>query len=206
MKSKCNMKKYYFAPLCSILLLISALLPTHSFAQNELDTDKPTFFPKLFGLNKCVSIGIIGAGMNNFDYGAIGINTTIYGVYFDFMGWPRKHANDVRIDKWDDHSQFAFHVGYQIPFHKYKDVSIRLIPVIGYASIQKGYTDGGDWSVESGDIYNGFHITEEKGGFDYGAALAFQSKDDKIGYYNLYIGATKYTIWLGLGVEFRLRK
>lgn len=174
--------------------------------QNDKNSDKPILFPKLFGLNKSVSVGIIGGGMECFDYGVIGINTTFYGFYLDFMGWPRTHVNDVAIDTWEDHSQYAFHVGYQIPFHKYKDASIRLIPMIGWASIKIGYTDGGDWTVGTNGIINSFHVTEKKGGFDYGAALVFQSKDPKIGYYNFYIGATKHTIWTGLGVDFSLGK
>ncbi len=202
-----NMSHFFNrASLFCMFLFAVLVFPINCFSQNEASPDKPTFFPKLFGLNKSVSVGIIGGGMETFDYGALGINATCYGVYVDFMGWPRKHSNDVSIDKWEDHSQYAFHVGYQIPFHQYKDGSIRLIPVIGYASIKKGYTDGGDWSVGSGGIINKFHVTEEFGGFDYGAVLSFQSKDDKLGYFDFYVGATKHTIWIGLGYDFSLRK
>lgn len=197
-------RKYKPLALCYIILVAILLLPANLFAQTEESSDKPTLFPKLFGLNKSVSVGIIGGGMDKFNYGAIGINSTIYGVYVDFMGWPRKHTHDVSIDKWEDHSQYAAHIGYQIPFHKYKDGSIRLIPVIGWASIKKGYTDGEDWDVGSGGIINKFHVTEEKGGFDYGAVLAFQDKDKRLGYCNFYLGATRYTVWLGLGIDFRL--
>lgn len=186
------------------LLLIALLaIPCIAFAQEE---DKPKLFPKLFGLNKSISVGLIGGGMETFDYGVIGLSTTIYGFYADFMGWPRKHANDVRIDKWEDHSQYAFHVGYQIPIHQYKEGSIRIIPNIGWASIKVGYTDGEDWTVGDNGIINSFHVTEEKGGFDYGAVLVFQNRDDKIGYYNFSVGATKKTIWLGFGIDFRLKK
>lgn len=202
---KITHKNSFMMLFCTFLLGISSF-PVNCFAQNGANSDKPILFPKLFGLNKSVSVGIIGGGMEGFDYGAIGINSTFYGFYVDFMGWPRKHADDIRIDKWEDHSQYAFHAGYQIPFHQYKDGSIRLIPVIGYASIEKGYTDGGDWTTGSDGIINKFHVTEELGGFDYGAVLSFQNKDDKLGYFDFYVGATKHTIWIGLGFDFSLRK
>lgn len=199
-----------------LLTLALFAIPCLAFGQSIVDNmyssddhaDKTILFPKLFGLNKCFSVGIIGGGMVGFDYGVAGFNATCYGVYVDFMGWPRKHANDVSIDKWEDHSQYAFHVGYQIPFHKYKDCSMRLIPMIGYASIKKGYTDGEDWSVGSGGIINKFYVTEEVGGFDYGAAVAFQGTDRKLGNINLnfYVGVTRHTAWIGLGLEFPVNK
>lgn len=175
-------------------------------AKAVIDSDKPTFFPKLFGLNKSVSFGILGAGMDSFDYGAIGFNATVFGVYVDFMGWPRKHANSVEVEQWKDHSVWATHIGYQIPFHYYKGGSIRLVPMVGYASIKEGITDGSDWDVSQGGINNKFRVTEQKGGFDYGAALVFQNTDPKIGAYNLSLGATKHTIWLGLAWEFQFSK
>ena len=70
-------------------------------------------FPKLFHLNKSVSVGIIGGVVDNFNFGAAGINASFYGFYADFMGWPRKHYDDVRVDKWEDSKVFACHVGYQ---------------------------------------------------------------------------------------------
>lgn len=188
--------------MCFFMLLC----PIASMAQTDGTDDKAVLFPKLFWLNNSVSVGLLGAGMDNFNYGAMGINAICYGVYIDFMGWPRRHAGDVAIDTWEDHSQLAYHVGYQIPFHKYQDGSIRLIPVIGWAKISKGYTDGSDWDVGTGGIVNSFHITEEIGGFDYGGVLVFQNRDNRFGYFNLSLGITRYTAWLGLGVDFRIGK
>lgn len=167
--------------------------------------DKPKFFPKLFGLNKSFSVGIIGGTVNHFDYGAIGITSSIYGFHVDLMGWPRKHKNDSRVGQWEDHSVFSFHVGYQVPFHQYKDGSIRLIPLLGYAMIKRGITDGYDYEVGGSGIENAFRVSHTDGNFDYGAALAFQRKDDKIGSYNFYIAYTRYTAWVGLGIEFPFR-
>lgn len=180
-------------------LLIMALLavPCWAFAQ-EVSADKPILFPKLFGLNKSISVGIIGGGMETFDYGVIGVNTTIYGFYVDFMGWPRKSAKDVNSSDWEELSVWSSHVGYQIPFHQYKDGSIRLIPMIGYYAKKEGAALEVDEKI--------YRATATTGDFDYGAALVFQSKDDKIGYFNFSIGATKHTIWVGFGMDFHLRK
>lgn len=185
--------------LLSIALLTAI---TSCIAQ---DTDKPVFFPKLFGLNKSCSVGLIGATMDNFSYGAMGINATFYGFYADFMFWPTKHGNSLPLDKWEDHRQMAFHAGYQIPFHYYDGGSIRLIPLLGYAKIEEGITDGSNYYLGDGGIVNSFTATNKKSGLDYGAALAFSNADKKIGRYNFYLGYTRYTAWIGLAVEFDLR-
>lgn len=173
--------------------------PYHNIADSY---EKPVLFPKLFGLNKSISFSVFGAGIDGFNYGAIGINATIYGVYADFMGWPTKHGSDTGIDVWKDHSQLAFHVGYQIPFHKFQDGNIRLIPVIGWVRIREGYVDGSQWHVGSSGIVNSFHVTETKGGFDYGGVLVFRSQGKNVP--TLSVGATRYTVWLGFGFDFNL--
>ncbi len=198
---KFEVNKYKIMCPCrlkNILFLISLLLPMSGFAQNNNVEDKPTLFPKLFGLNKSVSVGIIGGGMECFDYGVIGVNTTIYGFYLDFMGWPRKSVKDVNTSNWEELSVWSSHVGYQIPFHKYQDGSIRLIPMIGYYAKKEGAVFGFN--------DNTYRTTATTGKFDYGAALVFQSKDDKLGYFDFYVGATKHTIWIGFGIDFSLRK
>ena len=186
-------------------LLISLAFLAVSIVSMAQSADKPNLFPKLFGLNKSCSIGIIGATMDNFNYGALGINATFYGFYADFMFWPEKHGNSLPLDKWEDHRQMAFHAGYQIPFHYYDGGSIRLIPLIGYAKIEEGVTDGSNWYVGTNSVVNKFTATNEKSGLDYGAALSFSNKDNKIGRYNFYLAYTRYTAWIGFGVEFDLR-
>lgn len=170
------------------------------------DQDRHRYFPKLFKLNESFSIGILGAGLEHMNYGAMGINATFYGAYVDYMWWPRRHDNDVRIDQWKDHSVWAAHVGYQIPFFQYAGSSIRLLPMVGYTSVKEGITDGNDWSIGENGIVNKFHVTEEKGGFDYGAALVFQNSDNKIGAYDFSIGVTRRTIWVGLAWEVQIWK
>lgn len=187
-----------------IALAVLVFLPISGQAQDV--SEKQKYFPKLFRLNESFSIGIQGVGLEHMNYGAMGINATFYGAYIDCMWWPRKHGNDVRIDKWQDRSVLAAHFGYQIPFFQYEGGSIRLIPMIGYASIKKGITDGADWSIDDSGIDNKFNVTEKKGGFDYGAALAFQNSDSHIGAYDFYLGVTRHTIWVGLAWEFQMWK
>ena len=188
----------------NIALAAIVFLPISGHAQDA--SDKHKYFPKLFKLNESFSIGIQGAGLEHMDYGAMGLNATFYGFYLDYMWWPRKHDNDVRVDKWQDHSVWGSHVGYQIPFFQYAGSSIRLIPMVGYTSIKEGITDGEDWSVGESGIVNKFHVTEEKGGFDYGAALVFQNSDSNIGAYDFSIGVTRHTLWVGLAWEFQIWK
>lgn len=176
-----------------VLLFLFSLLPLHGIAQDANESGKPTFFPKLFGLNKSVSIGIMGCAIDNFDYGAVGINATAYGVYVDFMGWPRKNAKNVKSTEWEELSVLATHVGYQIPFHKYSDSSIRLTPMIGYYAKR-----------EAAVIYGDKATSVTTGYFDYGAALVFQNTDKNIGPYLFQLGCTRYAVWVGLGYEFSL--
>lgn len=188
-----------------LLICITLLALSLTGIAQTVSSDKPVFFPKLFCLNKSCSVGIIGATMDNFSYGALGINATFYGFYADFMMWPEKHGNSIEIDRWEDHRQMAYHVGYQIPFHQYQDGSIRLIPLIGYAKIEEGITDGSKWYVGNGGIVNSFTPTNEKSGMDYGAALAFNNKLNSRAGYSMYLAYTRYTAWIGFAVEFDLR-
>lgn len=186
---------------CGMSVVTALLLSANSMAQDASITAKPSFFPKLFGLNKNVSVGIIGGTMEHFDYGAIGFNVTAYGVYADFMGWPKRSLKSahklvetllkneaIRLSTW------ACHVGYQIPFHQYLDGSISLIPMVGYYSAKECmFLDYDLVSYTSGNI-------------DYGAAIAFQRRDKTVGSYKFYIAYTRYTAWVGLGIEFPFRK
>lgn len=190
--------------IMSNMLMIFLTVPTLTFAQNETISNKHKFFPKIFDLNKNVSVGIIGGITKHEHYGAMGFNATFYGAYLDFMGWPTKHGRDVNIDKWEDHSNMSFHVGYQIPFFHYAGTSIRFIPMLGYSNIQKGYVDGSDWRVDDRGIYNKFNVTEERGGFDYGGTLAFQGRDKHFTYV-FYVGTTRHTSWIGLAWEFQFK-
>lgn len=149
--------------------------------------------------NKTIDIGILGGVIgvqDNYSYGAMGLNMTIYGVYADFMGWPKAHSNDVRVEKWHDKYSVACHFGYQIPLSK----SFRIIPVIGYAKVEEGTTDGWDWKVGSNGIINKFHAENRVDGFDYGGVLVINS-----GKWNIYASATRRIIFGGIGLSLGTR-
>lgn len=164
-------------------------------------TDKPILFPKLFALNDDFVFGLMGVAVNNFNYGAIGLNATFCGFYADAFWWPRKHDRDISLDRKSDHYVYGFRGGYQIPIHKYLDGNIRLIPMLGYVHISEGVTDGSNWDVNSGGIINSYEETGTRGGLDYGGAVMFQNKEKKL-LYNFYLGVTRYTTWISFGLGF----
>ena len=139
-----------------ILLLITVLYSTSCFSQYQSQVKSSSTFEYA---NKSFDMGIIGGVIgvqDDYSYGALGFNMTLYGIYADFMGWPKAHEDDVRVDKWHDKSSIAYHVGYQIPLMKY----LRIIPIVGYAKVEEGTTNGWDWTVGYGGIVNKF--TAEK--------------------------------------------
>lgn len=191
--------------MCLFILLI----PIKGMAQTSSTDDKPVLFPKLFGLNKSISVGFIGGTTDHFNYGAFGFNASVYGVYADIMVGPRSNAGDMNINVDDadldvqlHRSLFAFHIGYQIPFHKYQDGSIRLIPVVGLARTSVSSESKTDTGISTSNYYAKATDTN----FDYGGVLVFQNRDKHIGYYNFSIGYTRYTAWVGLGIDIRIGK
>ena len=188
------------------LLLGSFLLPLSVSAQ-EAETDKSIFFPNISEVNKDVTIGVIGAGFDEFKFGAFGINASYHGIYADLMFFPLTHSDNLGVDKWPDHYVYAFHAGYQIPIHKYKDGNIRIIPLFGYAKVSEGITDGSDYSIWksafpfSSYIHNHYTPINERSGFDYGGAIMLQNKDKKL-LCHLCLGYTKYTMFIGIGMGF----
>lgn len=173
---------------CTIFLILFTL-PFKGLAQDN----KPQLFPKLYGVNKSASFGLMGVGIDGFDYGAIGINATVYGAYVDFMGWPRKNAKNVKSTDWEELAVWAAHVGYQLPVHQYLDGCISIAPMLGYYAKKEAAIISADkpTSVTTGH-------------FDYGGALVFQRKDDNIGIYKFQIAYTRYTISVSLGLVFPL--
>ena len=94
--------------------------------------------------------GGYGRGISN---GAVGVSLAIKGFYAGVMGWPSSHENDMGVDKWSDKTTTVVHIGYQIPIVK----NLRFIPVIGYAKIAYGTTDGSDYTIsDSGIVHNKF--------------------------------------------------
>lgn len=146
-------------------------------------------------VNRSGNLSLIGAyvGYNSdISYGAIGVSATISGFYFDAMGMGRMHGDDVRVDKWNDKRCFLCHVGYQIPFTK----QLRFIPVVGYAYISKGTTDGYDWSVSNSGIYNSYSSDHKISKFDYGGIVSLHIRSAVVN-----VGVTRAAIYAGIGFE-----
>ena len=137
-------------------------------------------------VNKEWSIGIIG--------GYVGVSLAIKGFYADVMGWPSSHENDMGVDKWSDKMTTVVHIGYQIPIVK----NLRFIPVIGYAKIAYGTTDGSDYTIsDSGIVHNKFSEKKSVSGLDFGGIAVINIK--KV---NINLAFTKYSILGGIALEF----
>jgi hypothetical protein len=133
---------------------------------------------------------LFGSGYNN---AAVDFNTTIWGAHLNIMGLGAIHSKDTSVEKQKDKTCFAVHVGYQIPITK----SLRVIPLVGYALLDLGYTDGSRWYSDSNGIHNKFVTTGEAGEFDYGGSVVFNHK-------MLLVSAayTTHTAYASIGVEF----
>lgn len=146
-------------------------------------------------VNNAWNLSFIGSyvGYNDpISYGAVGGSLTIKGFYIDIMGFSPIHNNDVRVDKWNDKSSFLCHFGYQIPIIK----QLRLIPVVGYAHISQGITDGSNWTVGNNGISNKYHSLRSVSRFDYGGIIVLNYKR---AIFN--IGITRTCITGGIGLE-----
>ena len=174
------------------LLFITLLFSSYSFAQYQYYNQTKKTFEYA---NKTIDLGLLGGvigAQDGYSYGAMGFNMTIYGVYADMLFWPKAHEDDVRIEKWHDKSCIAGHVGYQIPITK----AFRIIPVIGYAKVEEGETDGSNWRVGSNGIKNKFTAEKSVSGFDYGGVIVYS-----FGKCNLYASVTRRTIFGGIGLS-----
>ena len=138
----------------------------------------------------------IGGGVVTFPSltnGAIDLNTTIWGVHLNVMGLGPLHGSDTKVDKWDDKTCFAIHMGYQVPILH----CLRVIPMVGYAKVTSGTTDGSNWKSTSNGISNKYTADEATDGLDYGIAAVFN-------YRKLIVSGTytRRTIFGSIGIEF----
>ena len=161
-----------------VLLLLVVILSVN-------DLLAKVFFP-FKEVNKEWSIGIIGGyvgygrGISN---GAVGVSLAIKGFYADVMGWPSSHENDMGVDKWSDKMTTVVHI---------------FIPVIGYAKIAYGTTDGSDYTIsDSGIVHNKFSEKKSVSGLDFGGIAVINIK--KV---NINLAFTKYSILGGIALEF----
>ncbi len=170
-----------------IIFILVMILPMINASANRIFPFKE--------VNRKWNIGMMGGYVGygkDISNGAIGVNLTIKGFYADIMGWPSSHENDMGIDKWSDKTSFAFHVGYQIPIVK----KIRFIPIIGYAKVAYGTTDGSDYTISSSGVHNKFFEKESISGLDFGGMAVINMK--KI---NVNLAFTKYAIFGGVALE-----
>ena len=172
--------------ILSILFLLSLSVgaSAQSFAENFKSE------------NRHWNIGIHFGGIGqteNLGLPTLMMNITVYGFYFDVGGWPRRHGNDVRVDKWDDDEAFMLHAGYQIPITKW----LRFVPMFGYAHDATGTTDGANWHTTNNGINNKFNADDSFSKFDYGVATIFN-----INHINIQATVTRYSWYIGAGYEF----
>ena len=100
------------------------------------------------------------------------------------MGWPSSHENDMGVDKWSDKMTTVVHIGYQIPIVK----NLRFIPVIGYAKIAYGTTDGSDYTIsDSGIVHNKFQRKKCFGArFWRDSGHKYKKSKYKFGFYKIF--------------------
>lgn len=89
------------------------------------------------------------------------------------------------VDKWSDKTSAVVHIGYQIPIVK----NLRFIPVIGYAKIAYGTTDGSDYTIsDSGVVHNKFSEKKSVSGvrFWWGGSRKYKKSKYKFGFYKIF--------------------
>ena len=121
-----------------------------------------------------------------------GLGVTVRGFHLTIGGLGSTHEHDVNVETWNEKASFTLQAGYQIPVVS----SFRIIPVIGVIGIGEAHTDGWDWTVDNGQVNNkASSVIKYK--FDYGAHMVFKHRKLIIN-----LGATRYTLLGGLGLEF----
>ena len=151
-----------------------------------------------FKANKGYEIGFIGGVLGVYDdlsYGAIGLNFTAYGIYVDFLGFPRAHESSTDVDKHENEkTSFGAHLGYQFPLTKW----LSIIPIVGYSTVKNGTTDGSNYKINKNTgITNSYYVKDKNDGFDYGGALCFNIKSVR-----LYAVGTRFGLYGGIGFSF----
>lgn len=171
------------------LFLIMVIIPIINISAKNLFPFKE--------INRKWNIGLMGGYVGygrDLSNGAVGFNLNIKGFYVDFMGWPSSHENDMGVDKWADKKCNIAHIGYQIPIVKH----FRFTPIMGYAKVSNGTTDGSDYEISnSGTVHNKYSEKNNVSGFDFGGVTTINIK--KI---NINIAITKFALFGGIAMEF----
>ena len=142
---------------------------------------------KAFGL----TLGVVG-WQDDQPTPAIGVSFQFFGVYFDMMGLPAAHSNDVGTETWVDETSFAAHIGYQLPITR----TVRIIPIIGAADCGTVTVNGAQWHFENGQIHNDTKYNGDGGGgLDYGGILVIHHKK-----WNFSAAYTNHTVYFAAAI------
>lgn len=160
-------------------------------AGNFAETFKSENRAVAFGM----SFGAVDQIGKHFGAPFIGCSVTAMGVYADGGFWPRHHAQDVRVDEWDDEQVWSFHLGYQVPLTKW----LRVTPIVGYYDHKSGTTDGSNWRADGYGIHNSFDVTDHYSGVDYGGRVTLN-----FGMLNVDATMTKNEWSVGVGLEIKI--
>ena len=157
---------------------------------------------------KDVNIGHFGMGIHGGVLGlgkevtraAFGANALVYGVYLDVLFNEPEHLHVPKPEVWKDDTQaFSIHIGYQIPILEY----LRIIPIVGYAEVSKGDTDGTAFTVGYSNntnrwgVRNFFTKKWSDGSFNAGGSVVAN-----LGPVNVFVTGTMCSVYGGLGLEF----
>ena len=142
---------------------------------------------KAFGL----TLGIIG-WQDDQPTAAIGFSLQFFGFYYDLMGLPIAHTDDIGTEEWVCDRSFATHIGYQLPITK----TVRIIPIIGFADWGTATVDGVHWSIIDGHVHNETNYNPDGGdGLDYGGILVIHHKK-----WNFSAMYTNHSVILGAAI------
>lgn len=167
------------------LLLLTAFLCVMSATATD-------WFP-FSEVNRKWNISINGGYSPEKKTGIYGLWATVRGFHVEVGGLGSSHEHDRRVGAWKEKASAMFHVGYQVPIVK----AFRIIPVLGMTGVGEVTTDGYDYTFSDTDqVYNKVS-TEIKYKFDYGATLVVNHRSLIIN-----LGATRYTLTGGIGLEF----
>jgi hypothetical protein len=155
----------------NLLKVLVCLIALTMSSQRMMATD---WFPIAEVNNHHYSFSIGGGAVlfPEINCGAVDFNFTIWGGHINLLFMGTSHEGDTGVDKWDDKQCFAIHGGYQIPIVS----SFSVIPLVGFAMVEDGYTDGSNYHTNNSGIHNSFYATGKVKEFDYGGSLVYTYK------------------------------
>jgi hypothetical protein len=180
-----------------ILLILALVLSiTTSHAQHNTQgsrEDEPIVFD--FDTNNRVSFGIGISSTRKVSSSTVVFN--IKGFYFDISNNTEgNYKSYLGIDQYAGYDTSCWHVGYTIPIA----YGFAITPLAGKLRWEKGYYDGGNWTVNDNGIVNEWVCTERYDAFDYGVQLKYDVLPGDYFGGSIYANVSKYNY--GFGFEF----